>query len=203
MVIGLDFDGVLTDLASFIYVEGERFARENNIPIKINEDGISSLEYYGWTDQDDINFWATNMLKYTKFVSPKKDVSRVLHKLKEKGHRLVIITARYYCDQDNEKGRETREISENWLKENDIPFDEIHYVGGASKVQTVLDCGIDVFVDDSIMNLEQISTVVPVVCFSEKYNKNYQNQNMKRISSWEEIFEYIEQLEGINENNEN
>ena len=44
MIIGVDFDGVLTDLATFFYNEGEKYAKEHNININKNESAYSSVE---------------------------------------------------------------------------------------------------------------------------------------------------------------
>ena len=191
MIIGIDFDGVLTDLAKFFYEEGEKFAKENKIKICKNESGYNTLEYFGWTKDDDIKFWSTNNLKYTKFVNAKESAKEVLQKLKDEGHKIIIITARYGCDWDNDYGKEQRKISEEWLKRNEISYDEICYVGETSKVSTIIDKEIDIFIDDSVKNLEEVSKIVPVICFDEQYNRNYENPKMKRLSSWDDIYDYL------------
>ena len=202
MIIGVDFDGVLTDLANFFYNEGEKYAKEHNININKNESAYSTLEYFGWSQEDDLNFWESNHLKYTKFVKAKTGAKEVLKKLREEGHKIVIITARRDCDLDTEKGCEKRKISEEWLRTHEISYDKICYVGDLSKVKFILDHKIDVFIDDSVKNLDEISKMIPTICFDEKYNRNYSNDNMKRLGSWKEIFDYINTL-SLGENCEN
>lgn len=194
MVIGVDFDEVLTDLANFFYNEGEKYAKDNNIKINKNESAYSTLEYFGWSQDDDVNFWELNHLKYTKLVNAKPYAKEALEQLKTAGNKIIIITARYDCDSDTEKGREKRRISEEWLKKHGIQYDEIYYVGRLSKVQMILDKKIDIFIDDAVKNLDEISRVIPTICFDEKYNRNYNNDNMKRLGSWKEIFDYINTL---------
>lgn len=203
MVIGIDFDGVLTDLSGFFYKEGEKYAAEHNIKIYRNENAYSTLDYFGWSQKDDDNFWESNHLKYTKFVKAKTGAKEVLKKLREEGHKIVIITARRDCDLDTEKGREKRKISEEWLRTHEISYDKICYVGDLSKVKSILDNKIDVFIDDSVKNLEDISKVIPVICFDEKYNRGYENPNMKRLGSWFEIYDYINVSATLGENGEN
>lgn len=194
MIIGIDFDGVLTDLSGFFYEEGEKYAAKNNIKIVRNEDAHSTLDYFGWTIEDDIDFWETNNLKYTKFVSSKPGAEEILKRFHDEGHKIIIVTARYECDLDTEKGKAKREISEGWLKEHGIVYDKIFYIGSKSKVKTILKNKIDIFIDDSVKNLAEISKVIPVICFHEKYNRNYHNPNMIRLASWNEIYDYINKI---------
>ena len=131
-------------------------------------------------------------MKYTKFVEPKQDASDVLSSLRKKGHKIIIVTSRFGCEKQNAIGKERRQISEEWLKENNIEYDEIIYTGeGNSKVPVVLNKNIDIFIDDSVKNLEEISKYIPVICFNESYNKNYINDKIKRCSSWKEILSLI------------
>lgn len=192
MNIGVDFDGVLTNISHFFDREGEIYAEQNNIAIKKNGSGHSTLEIFGWSKEDDYKYWDSNFLRYTKFVEPKENVAEVLSVLRKLGHKVIIITARDGCDRNDSIGRERREISENWLKENKIEYDEIIYTGhGNSKVSTILDKQIDVFIDDSIHNLDEIAKYIPVICYDEKYNRRYNNENMKRCKSWNDILKYI------------
>ena len=57
MIIGIDFDGVLTNISHFFDREGEIFAEENNIVINKNVNGYSTLEIFGWSKEDDSKYW--------------------------------------------------------------------------------------------------------------------------------------------------
>ena len=138
MIIGVDFDGVLTDISHFFDKEGEIFATQNNIKINKKAEGYSTLEIFGWTKEDDDKYWETNLLKYTKYVEPQKDVSQVLKEIRKLGHKIYIISSRHDCDKDDEIGTEKRKISTDWLKKHDITFDKIIFTGfGKSKVPTI------------------------------------------------------------------
>ena len=81
MVIGVDVDGVLTELFKFIHKEGEEFAKRRNLDIKKNINGYNTKEIYGWSDEDDEVFWNEEFLKYTDEVEMKKDANIILKKL--------------------------------------------------------------------------------------------------------------------------
>jgi len=51
-----------------------------------------------------------------KHVKPYPEVVQMLRKFHERGHHITIHSARFECD---------REITEKFLKENKIPYDEL------------------------------------------------------------------------------
>ena len=196
MVIGVDFDGVLTDISHFYDREAKKFAKKNDIAIIKNAIGYSTLEIFGWSKEDDNRYWESNFLKYTKYVKPQKNVSDCLKQIKELGHKIYIITSRYGCEKEDKEGVAKRKISLDWLQKHDIVYDKIVFTGeGNSKVPTILESGIELFIDDSVHNLSEISKHIPVICFNGKNNKGFQTENMTRLSSWNEILDYLKKME--------
>lgn len=71
---------------------------------------------------------------------------RALTRFKERGYKLVYVTARGYIE-------DAQEITENWMKKWEIPYDEIYISGyNQSKASLVKDIEIKAFVDDKLEN---------------------------------------------------
>ncbi len=195
MVIGVDVDGVLTELFKFIHKEGEEFAKRRNLDIKKNINGYNTKEIYGWSDEDDEVFWNEEFLKYTDEVEMKKDANIILKKLRDEGNKICIITARYNCDKDNELGEISRLHLLRWLNKHQIVYDELCFSPRTeSKLFYVIKNDVDIFIDDSVKNLEEVSTRIPVICMNEPYNITYSNANMIRCDNWNEIYSVIKNL---------
>ena len=60
MNIGLDIDGVLTDIEKFQKAEGQNFF-EKDIS---NDKGFTIQEMFNCSEQEEHDFWKKNLLKY-------------------------------------------------------------------------------------------------------------------------------------------
>lgn len=193
MRIGVDVDGILTNLQEFMNKAGKDFAKRHNIECKNNVYGYNTLERFGWGKEIDNLFWEETFFLYCNNVKMKENASQIIHKLKEDGHKIYIVTARYYCEENTSLGEKSRECLTNWLKNNDIYYDKIFYTGGkTSKLPIIEDNQIDIFIDDAVKNIDEISKKIPVICLNEPYNKVYENNNMTRCENWEEIYRIIQ-----------
>ena len=68
MKIGVEIDGVLTDIERFVADYGSKFCVENNIPIQIKVGEYDEKITFGWTDEQVIKFWNTYLEYYaTKY----------------------------------------------------------------------------------------------------------------------------------------
>ena len=90
MNIGIDADGVLTDMSAYICEYGEKYF--NRKPS--NLDGYSTAEIFGCSDKDEFRFGLRYFFTYCKKWPPRKNCSAVISKLNDDGHQLYEITAR-------------------------------------------------------------------------------------------------------------
>jgi len=199
MKIGIDIDGVLTDVFKFQIEEGTKYCQKVKKGALIHPDVYDSAEMFGWDEETDLNFWRDNIFDYAKNNPVIPGASENIKKLKEDGHEIFIITARWltakdakvYVEQNAEKvGERMRKIVKMWLAENDIIYDHIIF-SGDDKEKSILENHIDVMIEDSPANLTQLSKITKMICMDWPYNRNIQNDSIKRCYHWDEIYQTI------------
>ena len=83
-----------------------------------------------------------------------------------------------------------RKIVEKWLKDNKIPYSKIIY-SSENKKDICLENHIEIMIEDNLKTLKEIKKYIPVICFDAPYNRNIDNDNLIRVTKWEEILNYI------------
>lgn len=176
MRIGIDIDDTITETHDFIIkkicetysLKKELIEHMNYSELKLNYPKVFSKENYNNTI---IN------------VKLKSNVKNVLRKI-SKNNEVYFITAR----NDNECDFPYNETIKYLIKK-DIPFNNLE-VNVTNKGEYALNNNIDLFIDDSIDNCNQVNSKgIEVILFDNKYNKNC---NFNRIYNWNEIYKYIE-----------
>ena len=113
-----------------------------------------------------------------------KIMSEIPPKLKAEGHKIIIITAR---DESVYKG--AFEFSSCQLKKLGIEYDKLFCSFDKRKI--CAEEKIDLFIDDSVENLQMVKGAVKkVLLFNSKANKK-QECGFTRVSSWKEIYDFI------------
>lgn len=128
MKIGIDIDGVLTDIEQWQLDQESKFYYENyGLGIK-NYKGYETNEIFDVDIKLDNEFWNKYFREYSINVEARKFANEVIDKLKEDGHEIHIITARgsFLSHSANVMTiEENRNIVLNWLKINQIHYDNI------------------------------------------------------------------------------
>lgn len=189
MRIGIDIDGVLTDIEQWQIDYGSKYFSKNN-KIVINNEGYEISEIFGVSDELDSEFWDAYLYEYVINEPSRKFASEVIKKLKDEGNEIYIITARYLTNKDTEDGKGMRNIVINWLKEQEIFYDKIIF-SPEDKLSTCLDNNIEIMIEDKVENINNVSTEIPVICFNAEYNKNCKGKNIYRVYSWYDIYNLI------------
>ena len=121
MKIGIDIDGVLTDIEQWQLDYGSKFFYEKyGLKIK-NYKGYETKEIFDVDIKLDDEFWNKYFREYSINVEARKFANEVIDKLKEDGHEIYIITARgsfLSHSADVMTIEENRNIVLNWLKIN-------------------------------------------------------------------------------------
>lgn len=193
MRIGIDVDGVLTDLEGFYrdYVTRYRFFR--GIKDDININAYMVCDAYHITKKQDTDFFNNDFKEYEDKVKARTFASKIIKKLKSDGHEIYIITNRWKSDQDNEEGQKIRNNVINWLKENDIYYKDIYFTKG-DKTSYCKELNIDLMIEDNPFNIEAISKEIPVICYDAQYNKECIGNNIIRCYSWYDIYDKISSM---------
>ena len=88
MNIGVDVDGVLTNLESYINEYGIKYAYENNFNLENYDANKSNTKMrFSWSEEEDEKFWISILEEYSKKEKPRAFASEVIEKLRKKGHK--------------------------------------------------------------------------------------------------------------------
>ena len=125
MNIGIDIDGVLTDIRKFQLEKGEKFFNKKIV----NKDGFTISEMFNCSESESRKFWTKYLLEYSTIFKARVNASSVINKYKNSNNKIFIITSREFTNKDNFMGKLMRFIVTEWLKSNNISYDKIIYCG--------------------------------------------------------------------------
>ncbi len=179
MNIGIDVDGVLNNYNAYQKKEGKKYFKKKII----NPYGYDLQEMFGITKEEDHQFWKEHILNYATKFKARPYASKVIKKLRQNGHKIIIITARSSSSIPKE---DMHNILINWLKENQIEYDEL-IMTNTNKAKICLDKHIDIMIEDSPDKIIPISKNTKTICFYADYNKFLNVKNMIRVKSWKEV----------------
>lgn len=180
MKIGIDIDGVLTDISRFYLDYGAKFAFENNIKKIAKPDGYEIEEILDLEKGAHIEFWKKYDEFYTKKIYTREFAAEVIARLKDDNHEIHLITAR--------KPQEEK-WTKDWLKENNIYYDKLEFTD--EKVDYCKNNNIDLMIEDNTNNVLAISKLIPVICLDNRYNQDCEGDNITRCYSWYDIYSKI------------
>lgn len=190
MRIGIDVDGVLTDVEQWQLDYGSKFYYHFNNKTIANYKGYETREIFSTSAKEDMIWWQQDIEAYSKEPA-RKFADEVIHKLKEDGHELIIITARCadlrYTDITT---KQMQEIVKKWLKEYNIYYDKIIF-SPEDKLKICIEEKIDIMIEDKPANIRKISTKIPVICYHANYNEKCQGESIYRAYSWYDIYHKI------------
>ncbi len=169
MRIGIDIDGVLTDIEQWQFDYISKYYFEEYGKTISNPRGFFTNEIYNSTFEEDNNVWEITMKEYVK-EPPRKFANEIIKKLKDKGNEIYIITARCVGLSNLDK-YQMEIIVKDWLKKYNIYYDKIIF-SPEDKLEICLENKIDIMIDDSPINVTKISKKLPVICFNALYNEH-------------------------------
>jgi len=198
MRIGIDIDGVLTDLERFTIDYFTKFCFENNLKYSINESDYDLAKTFNVDKKSENDFWHKYLFFYATEEKARTFAAEVIKKLKEEGHEIYIITARELTDREDELGQKMKNTVAKWLSKNNIVYDRLIFSRekerNEEKVKSCHENKIDLMIEDSPININQLSKLLPVICFDTNYNRKYNDNNIYRCFSWYDIYKTIKDL---------
>lgn len=193
MKIGIDIDGVLTDIEKWQLDYGSKFYYENYNKGIINPKGYETNEIFDSDIKCDDLFWNKYFKEYSINVEPRKFASEIISKLSNDGHQIYIITARgsFLSHSNNVMSKEENEqIVKEWLKNNNIYCDKIIF-SPEDKLDICINNNINIMIEDKVENINKISSEIPVVCFNAGYNEECEGKNIYRVYTWYDVYNTI------------
>lgn len=196
MRIGIDIDGVLTDIEQFVIDYISKYCVENKIKYKIGDYDYNYSKTFNITDEQEKNFWNEYLEYYAVNEKARPFAAEVINKLREDGHEIYIITARWMTNRDDDIGNRMKEIVKNWLHENKILYDKLIFSKALKerKSQEIIEHKIDLMIEDSPNNINELANIIPVICYNAEYNKNCIDNKIIRCYSWYDIYSKINDI---------
>lgn len=189
MNIGIDVDGVLTELEKWQFEYGSKYYKKEII----SPESYKTYDIFNVSKESDDIFWNLYRKEYTSKVRVKEKASEVIRKLKSEGFNIIIVTAREYTIEDTKRGLIERKTLKKWLKKNKIYYDELVYTT-ENKIKAIKDKKIDIMIEDSYDNIKSLSKYVPVMAVDAIYNKKAKGKNIIRVYSWYDLYYKINEL---------
>ena len=193
MRIGIDIDGVLTDIEQCQLDIGSKFFFEKYNKKIENANEYELKEIFDVDEKLDDEFWKQYLYDYAENEPARKYTDEVTKKLKEDGNEIYIITARYLTDKDDENGNRMRSAVINWLRKYNIYYDKIIF-SPEEKLDICMTNNIDLMIEDKVDNINKISKYIPVICFDARYNQECKGKNIYRCYSWYDIYAKIKNM---------
>ena len=187
--IAIDIDDTLTNTAKYLqpYI-AEYFGAEL---ARVQAEGISYENLPEPWKKDAVAFMRTYFDRVIPLTSFKPDAAWAVNALREKGHRIVIITARttaFYTDP--------YETTREELRCGGIVYDKL--ICTTDKATACLEEKIDVLIDDHPRNCAAVSAVgVAVINMISPFHKDV-HLACPRVNDWAEAVEAIENISQVN-----
>lgn len=162
--VGIDLDNTLSELNPTLKMLSEYY----NKPIMTIEDvkdyNLSSI--YGVNHEESRKFWS----EVEHEICEKSELATlrfesIYSNFVQKDTKVYIITNRH---------EKYREITENWLKINAIPYDKLVMTSGKSKIPILKGLNIDWMIDDKPHLFHEVvekNVKTKMVCVDYEYNK--------------------------------
>ena len=179
MRIGLSLDDTICRTSEIFRNRIETFASNHHLnPLDIMNDDYLKNEYFDEYLED----------IYTN-VEVKKNVGDIIKRLRSKGNKIYIITARN--NKDSKKIKDVEKLTQDWLERNHIEVDEL--ITSSDKDQRVSTCKIhkiDLMIENNPYNYKLI-TQAGTECLLFDDQGKYQLKD-HYMSTWNDIETYIE-----------
>lgn len=195
MKIGIDADGVLTDMTAFNIKYGERFFKRP----PINTAGYSAETIFGCAAKDELRFGLRYFFTYCKKWAPRDGCSSIIAKLNADGYELYEITARKFVTSKSPLGWYVRRLFKKWLKTYNLHFKEIFYCSEsnspADKLEGCRQFKVDVMIDDKPEVVYFLAKQgIRVLLFDAPYNRNVSGENIIRVMDWNDVYLKIREM---------
>lgn len=193
MNFGIDIDDTISNTYETLLPYLENYIK--NILKKEFYNQPSKIDYYklekryGITHEEEEKFWLDYFVEIIENVVPKKSAVETIKKIKEKGHNVILITARF----TNQKA-DILEVTKKWLENNNIEYDKL-IINSQNKLEIAQQEKIDIFLDDSIRNCEMISSGnIKTYIIKTQNNEFYDNEKIIKVNSWDEFYDNIKEV---------
>lgn len=190
MNLGLDIDGVLTDIEKYQFKYGIPFFKQNYNKDVVNESGKDIKKIFDCTKEEELKFWKKNLVRYAIVESARDNAAEYTKWAYESGHHIYIITSRIFSTKQNFLGKLMRFIVKNWLKRNNIRYDDIFFCD-EDKADAIKKYNVEYMVEDDPDNINALKDLTQIICMNAKCNEHITDDKVKRCYNFSEIIDYM------------
>lgn len=194
MNIGIDIDGVLTDMEREITDYATKMCVEEQIPIKVDSSQYYESDSFGWNQEQVDKFWNKYLVPYIKESNSRKYAKEIINKLRKEENKIYIITARDENGMPPEYYGKMQQLTKEWLNKQEIEYDKLIFAKDKEKLQKCIENNVEIMIEDSPNNIHDISTKISVIKFDCQYNKNIRGEKIITAYSWYHIYDIIEKM---------
>ena len=191
MKIGIDLDGVVFDSEVAFRVYEEIFAIEDLEQRKIiNYEEPKYQTRYNWTSEEQDRFNKKYLLRASNETGLMAGFLPVYQRLKDLGHKLVVITARGGLVS------EMKDSAIKILQEHNITFDK-YYWCIHNKLEICQKEKIDIMIDDDYKIIQQISDAKIKTLYFRDANlkKLKETKYIHEVNNWGDIYRYFYEIQ--------
>lgn len=180
--ICIDIDGTITKAYDWLDMANKYFKKN------ITEDQVTEYEIHevmGIKRQEYDDFYNRNKFKLHSDQKLRDDAKLVITALHQ-FHNIYFVTAR---------DLELKTLTHLFLRNNEIPYDNLFVLGSHYKVDKAHELDCNVFIEDNYNNAIQLSEAgFNVLLMDTNYNRKPINDKITRVNNWNEIFLIITEL---------
>ena len=140
---------------------------------------------FDWSKEENDDFYYKNIERIAKTLKTLPNAQNIIEKLKKDGHEIYIISSR-----DNGEYTNPKEMTEKWLKDNNIYYDKLILIDKGQKGETCKKNNIDIMIDDTVKNCIDVSeNGIKVLMMRTRFNKDI--TQFEQVLDWEDIYKKI------------
>lgn len=194
-VVGIDADGVLTNLTEFYKEQGMKYFKKE----PVNPKAYSFIDMFGLNKFQKVLYGPRILDKYCRSAKLRDGAKEVISKLDEEGCELHEITARMFTTFRNPFGEYYRRLFQKYLDKHELKFKSIQFCSETdSPRDKYMGCSklsVDVMIEDKpdvAMYLAEKG--IKILLFDAPYNQEISHENITRVNSWNECYEHISRM---------
>jgi len=197
MVIGIDIDDTTVVTVKSMVKYGDKYDQEV-LGRQASKDNLGKIKdryymqaLYGWTEKEKFDFFDMYYKNVLEECYPLPRASEIINKLKFDGNEIVFITARL----TNIKNCDTENITKATFEKYNINYDKL-IMNVDNKLEYCREHGVEIFIDDSFETCKCLQeNGIKAYLMTTKMNMNIDYANIERVSSWNEIYDKILNLD--------
>ena len=191
MRIGVDIDNVISTFNEELLEEFLKHNKKLGYGNEINKDAdYITRGMFNWGEDKVELYYKDNIERIVNNLNVKSGAKEYIDKLKEDGHSIYIITGR-----DNGEHSDPYNNTKKWLDDNSIKYDKLiltnaykNHIHGKS--EKCIENNVDIMIDDSVnICMDCTNSGITTLLMDTPYNRK--NNDITRVHSWKEIYEYI------------